>query len=158
MSAKADEDQEVLTIGEAPGAPLSDAVQLLIAEARQEGFDWMANLEGAWVEGPFIGPGEALFLAWVGDRLVGVAAITEDHYLRDGQTGRLRFVYVSPTSRGCGIADALTTHCLARAAGRWAVIRLHTDNPVAARLYAKFGFALLADADGEATHATASLG
>ena len=143
----------MLTIREMPAAPLSHSVQLLLAEARQEGFDWMTNLEAAWVERPFVGPGEGLFLAWMGDRLVGVAAITEDHYLRDGQTGRLRFVYVSSTSRGRGVADALTTRCLARAGGRWEVIRLHTENPVAARLYAKYGFAELPDADAEATHA-----
>src|ERR1700761_3566620 len=65
-----EEDREGWAIRELPAAPLSHSVRLLLAEARQEGFDWMANLEAAWLERPFVGPGEGLFLAWMGDRLV----------------------------------------------------------------------------------------
>ena len=141
------------TIEQVRAISLSDAIRQLVAEACAEGFDWIGNLEAAWAERPFDRPGEGLFTAWIGDRLVGVAAITEDHYLRDGQTGRLRFVYVSPASRGCGVAEALTQRCRAQAGRRWGAIRLHTNNPVAAQLYAKHGFSGVPIADAEATHA-----
>jgi ribosomal protein S18 acetylase RimI-like enzyme len=115
----------------------------------------MGNLEAVFNARPFDRPGEGLFLAWAGGRLVGAAVISEDHHLQDGQTGRLRFVYVSRPFRGRGLAEALTVRCLERAGSHWKVIRLHTENPNAARLYAKHGFAALDPASAEATHAKA---
>jgi GNAT superfamily N-acetyltransferase len=141
-----------LKIVQAPTAPLGEAVAGLISEGCAEGYDWVDGLEESWTQRPFDRTGEGLFLAWLGDRLVGFAAISEDQHLADGTTGRLRYVYVSSAARGRGVAAALIEGCLARAGDRWSAIRLHTDNPAAARLYARYGFASLGDAQPGASH------
>jgi ribosomal protein S18 acetylase RimI-like enzyme len=131
----------------------NDDLRALVAEACAEGFGWMGDLEPVFTARPFDRTGEGLFLAWAGERLAGVAVISEDHHLQDGETGRLRFIYVSRPFRGRGLAEALTSRCLDQAGRRWKVIRLHTENSSAARLYARHGFVALDQASAQATHA-----
>ncbi len=115
-------------------------IEPLLREAAGSGHDWVADLRPAWRAGPFTGDGEALLLAWEGADLLAMAAISADPFVEGGATGRLRFIYVRESARRRGIADRLVAGCLARAAGRWKRLRLHTDNPDAARLYARHGF------------------
>lgn len=119
---------------------LPDAVDALLNEALAEGHDWMADMITAWRSAPFIGAGEALFLAHAQDMLVGTAAISADPFVSESRTGRLRFIYVKAAARRCGIADQLIDRCLTRGRGRWDRVRLLTENPEAARLYERHGF------------------
>jgi GNAT superfamily N-acetyltransferase len=135
---------------------LPACLDVLVSEAVRSGHAWAANFHAAWQARPFTGEGEALFLAWVGKprdakRLLAMAAISADPFLDDAATGRLRFIYVRQTARRQGIADRLVGDCLALARGRWRTLRLHTDNAVAARLYARYGFQQ-SGADPRATH------
>jgi GNAT superfamily N-acetyltransferase len=123
----------------------------LLSEAVAGGFSWIARLEQAWRERPFLGTGEGLFLANEGSALLGIAAITRDPYLNNPAIGRLRFVYVREAARGRGLGDQLVEHCLALAAGNWQTLRLHTENETAARIYERRGF-LRSTADPHATH------
>jgi hypothetical protein len=65
----------------------------------RSGHAWAANFHAAWRARPFIGEGEALFLAWDGKprdgkRLLAMAAISADPFVDDATTGRLRFIYM----------------------------------------------------------------
>ena len=130
------------------------ALDALVSEAVDSGNPWVSNLHAAWRSRPFVGPGEALFLASEGGQLLATAAITVDPYMGDATVGRLRFIYVRETARRRGIADRLVEECLRLAEGNWRKLRLHTDNTVAARLYERYGFQA-SGADPRATHVMA---
>jgi GNAT superfamily N-acetyltransferase len=124
-------------------ADLCSGLTDLISEACAEGFDWIGRLPTDWSRRRLVGVGEGLFVA-VGDgQLFGMAAITADPALDDDRTGRLRYVYVRVPARGRGIAALLLKTCLRRACDKWSMLRLHTDNPAAARLYERHGFSPL---------------
>jgi ribosomal protein S18 acetylase RimI-like enzyme len=72
---------------------------------------------------------------------LGMAAIRRDPRAEDVVTGRLCFIFVSERARKRGLAEALVRACLTRGDMRWARVTLHTDNPVAAALYGRHGFA-----------------
>lgn len=80
--------------------------------------------------------GEALFGAFVDDRLVGTAGLT-----RQGpRLGRLRRVYVSPAYRRRGIAKALVGVVLNYAQSHLSEVVLFAERDEAKRLYESFGF------------------
>lgn len=123
----------------------------LISDAVAEGYGWVGALATAWSEDRFLGPGVGLFVAYHNDEPFGIAAVTRDPRASDDRTGRLRFVYVAESARGAGVAQALLDACLSRATERWSLLRLHTDNPIAARMYEARGF-VRAEADPTTTH------
>ncbi len=129
-----------MDIAEWRDAELPAAIDALLEEALATDHDWVADFRPAWQAGPFLGDGEALFLVNEGGRLLAMAVVSADPFVDDGTTGRLRFIYVAVAARRRGIADALVTRCIRHAGGRWRRLRLHTDNPVAARLYERHGF------------------
>ncbi|HWJ76390.1 MAG TPA: GNAT family N-acetyltransferase [Kaistia sp.] len=132
------------------------ALEALLQEAIATENEWAADFRPAWDARPFTGAGEALFLARDGAQLLAMAAISADPFVADNVTGRLRFIYVHTSARRRGLADRLVAACLARAAGTWQRLRLHTDNPVAARLYERYGFHPAAG-EWRATHIAESI-
>jgi GNAT superfamily N-acetyltransferase len=128
-----------------------------LAEAAQdEGYLLLARLKAEWAGGAmrFAGPGECLFVAEIGDGLVGISGICRDPYQLDPSVGRLRHVYVDKPFRSRGIARALVRACLACSGTKFRVIRLSTNtlNPMAGCLYEQLGFQPIT-VDGErATH------
>jgi ribosomal protein S18 acetylase RimI-like enzyme len=130
---------------------LSPGLQRLVAEAADANIDWMADLPALWAAEPFIGEGEALLLVEEQGVPVAMAAIRRDTGVVDSTTGRLCFVYVTPAARRRGYAEQLVQEGLRIADRRWARLRLTTDNPAAARLYARYGFVPCAEPG--ATHA-----
>jgi GNAT superfamily N-acetyltransferase len=124
----------------------------LARAAQDEGYLFLARLKDEWASGAmrFAGPGECLFVAVIGDGLVGIGGICRDPYLSDPNTGRLRHVYVDKPFRSRGIARGLVRACLACSGTTFRVIRLSTStlNPMAGRLYEQLGFQPVA-ADGE---------
>jgi GNAT superfamily N-acetyltransferase len=139
---------EIVRFGE---LELPACIDELISEAVRSGHVWASDFHAVWLARPFMGEGEALFLAWQGDRLLAMAAVSVDPFVDDAAVGRLRFIYVRQTARRRGIADGLVERCLALARGRWRRLRLHTDNPVAAQLYERYGFEP-SGSDPRATH------
>lgn len=132
-------------------ADLPETVSALISEAVDTGHVWASDFHAAWRTRPFLGRGEALLLASDEHQLLAMAVISADPHVEDPDTGRLRFIYVRRSARRQGLADRLVIACLERAGNRWRRIRLHTDSPVAARLYERYGFRP-AGADPRATH------
>jgi GNAT superfamily N-acetyltransferase len=130
---------------------LPSSLQALISEAVHGGHEWVSNLEEAWLQRPFIDPGEALFFTFKNVQVVAMAAISADPFVSDPAVGRLRFVYVREIARRRGIGERLLDECLALAKGHWQTLRLHTSNEVAARMYERRGF-LPISGDPRVTH------
>jgi len=115
-----------------------DGIDALAAVARVEEYQFLNRLLREWADGinRFVAPNEALFGAFDGDRLVGVAALN-----RQGpELGRVRHVYVHPDYRRRGVARALVSGVLDFADRHYPVVVLRTPNPSAAKLYECLGF------------------
>jgi GNAT superfamily N-acetyltransferase len=114
----------------------------LAQSARREGHEFLFRMEAEWLDGTlrFDGPGECLFIARHGDKLIGLSGICRDPYQPRDDVGRLRHVYVERPFRSRGLARELVFACLAATGARFHIIRLKTLNPVAARLYERVGF------------------
>jgi GNAT superfamily N-acetyltransferase len=124
----------------------------LAKAAQTEGYLFLARLQDEWSGGAlcFAGPGECLFVAEIGDNLIGIGGISRDPYQKDPNVGRLRHVYVDKPFRSQGIASGLVRACLVCSGAKFRVIRLSTSalNPTAGRLYERLGFQPVV-ADGE---------
>lgn len=123
----------------------------LMDEAVATGHAWAATFKQEWTTRPFVEPGEGLFLASADDDPVAMAVISADPFAIGRDTGRLRYIYVRHDFRRRGIAEHLLRSCLARGRDRWRVVRLHTENDAAARLYESYGF-VRSTAETRATH------
>ena len=123
----------------------------LIHEALETGVGWMADFADEWRARPFLDDGEALFLAMRGACPVAMGVISADPFLEAGDVGRLRYIYVGRAARGQGLLHAFIELSLTRGGSRWRRLRLHTDNPVAARVYEGYGFRAVAD-EHRSTH------
>lgn len=137
-------------------ATLPEGLPRLLAEAAATGVAWMADFTADWHRGPFLDAGEGLFLVRLDDQPVAMAVISADPHVPDTDTGRLRYIYVAHAMRGRGLLRVLVDACLDRAASRWRRLRLHTDNPVAARIYESYGFVAVRD-EVRSTHVRGTL-
>jgi GNAT superfamily N-acetyltransferase len=138
------------------GETLPSDLMPLVKAACDEGYRFLARLEDEWRSGAlrFAGPGECLFIAEAGNRLVGIGGICRDPYQSDDAVGRLRHLYVDRPSRFRGIGRGIVCACLAYSRAKFRVIRLSINaiNPTAGRFYEQLGFRPIA-VDGErATH------
>ncbi|ABC21763.1 GNAT family N-acetyltransferase [Rhodospirillum rubrum] len=128
----------------------------LVADGVTEGYEWVGDFPTCWRERPFLDAGEGLFVAWAkeqdGGIPLGMACLSADPHVADPDTGRLRYIYIHPNGRNRRLAERLLQACLARARPRWRRLRLHTVNPLAARLYERYGFRPITG-EARATHA-----
>lgn len=118
------------------------AFQPILDAAEGEGAAFIARLAQEWRSGAmrFEADGEILLGAYENGALVGIAGISRDPYAPEPGLGRVRHVYVLPAWRGRGLGRSLVTALLTHARAGFAVVRLNTRNPVAARLYESLGF------------------
>jgi GNAT superfamily N-acetyltransferase len=130
-------------------------VGALSERAESEGYRFVKRAVREWQAGTnrFSRPGEGLYLAWAGDRVIGVCGVSVDPYLDDSTVARLRHVYVHPEHRRRRVAAALVARCLADASATFGRIRLRTSNPIADSFYRSIGFEAIDEQD--ATHAAA---
>ena len=114
---------------------LRDHPQAFGADADEEAAwsidDWMARLQRRFTFGAF-----------VGDTLVGTAALSTDPGRKHGHRGCLVGMYVAPAARGTGAARALVAAVLERARGRVETVELGVGiaNAPAIELYLTCGF------------------
>jgi len=120
----------------------SPDVGVLVTESEAAGMRLVRRLVDEWRDGSnrFDRPGEALFGAWLDERLAGVCGLNVDRYAGDPKIGRVRHLYVLVAARRHGVARALMAEVFAAARGRFPTLRLSTTNPAAARLYESLGF------------------
>ncbi|HEX2438108.1 MAG TPA: GNAT family N-acetyltransferase [Methylomirabilota bacterium] len=128
----------VTTLSTSPIAPLA----LLLAESEAAGLRLVRRLVDEWAGGVtrFDQPGEALFVARLAERVVGVCGLSVDPYGAAPGTGRVRHLYVLRAHRRLGVGRRLMLEVIASARDSFDVLRLRTTNPVAAALYVQLGF------------------
>ena len=134
------------------GSP-ADTLEDLLAESEREGSRIVRRLVHDWAAGTnrFDRPGEALFTARLGDRVIGVCGLNVDPYAA-AKIGRVRRLYVHSAYRRLGAGRQLVLAVLDAARGRFDLLRLRTTNPAAAQLYESLGFRPSTDT-ADCTHA-----
>jgi GNAT superfamily N-acetyltransferase len=127
-------------------------MDLLSAEARNQGYRFIDTLLGEWASARnrFEAPGEILCGYLDQDLLVAVGGLNQDLFIGDPNIGRIRRVYVRSAWRNKGIGRALITTLLDHARMNFHCVRLRSENSDAARLYEKIGFSAIDDP--HATH------
>ncbi|WP_448651477.1 GNAT family N-acetyltransferase [Pseudomonas fluorescens] len=130
---------------------LPSQISALEKEAVAEGFRFITRLTSEWHSGTnrFDAPGECLMAVYLDRQLVGIGGLSIDPFTH-ARTGRLRRVYVVPTSRGQQIGRQLVSALLAHAALYFERVRLYTDTSEGSTFYLRCGFTRTEDA--QATH------
>ncbi|MBE9178483.1 GNAT family N-acetyltransferase [Oculatella sp. LEGE 06141] len=124
----------------------------ILAESKMAGFRAIERLVTDWETGinRFDRPGEALFIARQGDRILGVCGLNRDPYIDSSQIGRVRRLYVMQDSRRQGIGQILVYQVIEVAKFSFNRLHVRTTNPIAAQFYQSLGFMLCHDES--ATH------
>jgi GNAT superfamily N-acetyltransferase len=114
----------------------------LVEESSAQGFGALRRLLAEWTAGTsrFGEPGEGLFIALEGGRVVGVCALDAAPGGTDKSVGRLRDMYVSATLRRHGVGKSLVRGVVAEASKYFATLVLRADTPAAAVFYESRGF------------------
>jgi GNAT superfamily N-acetyltransferase len=138
------------------GEIIPPGLSLLATAARAEGYLFLARLQDEWASGAirFAGQGECLFVAEIGNDLVGIGGICCDPYQLDSSVGRLRHVYIDKVFRSQGIGRELVRACLTCSGAQFRLIRLSTSelNPMAGRFYQQLGFQPVTSKGERVTH------
>src|SRR4051794_2255245 len=102
---------------------LPPGVERLAAEARAEAFGHVERLVADWAAGRnrFDAPGEALFVARAGARVVGVCGLNRDPFAAAGDSAGM---YVQSGERRTGVGRALLSAVVGHARGTFAELRL----------------------------------
>jgi GNAT superfamily N-acetyltransferase len=121
--------------------PLDRFADMLI-ESEASGYRFLRRVVDQWESGAnrFARPGEALLIAEMDGRWVGVCGLSIDPYLDDPRIGRVRNVYVLARHRGAGIGRRLVEEAIVLARGRFDRLRLRAEEEGPARLYESLGF------------------
>ena len=120
----------------------------------REGFKSVRWLRDEWEEGGnrFSEPGEALYVARIEGRLVGVCGVNRDPFVDDARICRLRRLYVLPRFRRMGIGRRLVLRALEDAGTHFGTIRLRTFDSESAKFFVALGFTEI-ERGGGVTHA-----
>ncbi|MDD5263775.1 MAG: GNAT family N-acetyltransferase [Candidatus Bipolaricaulis sp.] len=122
----------------------------ILRESEALGYRFLRRLVEEWQGGTnrFEGPGEALFVARVEGRLVGVCGLNRDPYASEPRVGRVRHLYVAQEWRGRGVGAALVRHVIQEARGAFDVLRLRAADGAAGFFFARLGFVPTSDIPG----------
>jgi GNAT superfamily N-acetyltransferase len=134
------------------GSPV-ECVSELVLESERHGLRFIRRLAEEWTSGAnrFDQPGEALFVARIGERVVGVCGLNVDPFTAEPRVGRVRHLYVLSRQRRLGVGRRLVLEVIGAARGRFGRLRLRTEDSGAARFYETLGFRSTVDAD-DCTH------
>jgi GNAT superfamily N-acetyltransferase len=137
----------VKVVIQSAGESMLEALGPLLAESERAGWRFVRRLADEYRSGAnrFERPGERLFVAVNGRALVGVCGLNVDPYAAELSVGRVRRLYVAEAFRRFGVGARLVRAVVSAAGGRFARLRLRTENPEAGRLYERLGFRPVAD-------------
>jgi GNAT superfamily N-acetyltransferase len=130
-----------MIIGRLDDLPL-DRFEEMLAESEALGYRFLRRVSDEWESGinRFSRPGEALLVAEMDGRWVGVCGLSIDPYLDDPRVGRVRNVYVLAGHRKIGIGRRLVEEAITLARGCFAMLRLRGEEEGPARLYESLDF------------------
>lgn len=133
--------------------PLAD-IQPLLLESRTQNYRFVDRLVDEYVDGSnrFGLLGEALYAAYVDNRMVGIGGLNRDPYVGEAEdgdmgVGRVRHLYVLSDWRGRGVGGSLMEQITDEARQQFAVLTLRTFSPDAANFYVAIGFEATADVE-----------
>src|SRR5580704_2328941 len=111
-----------------PLTTLDAAIEPLLVEAEQQGFEFMRRLVEEWALGAnrFDRQGERFLGAFGDGQLLGVGGLNRDPYANTDGVGRLRHLYVLASARRLGVGSLLVSHILQDAQPSFRVVRLRT--------------------------------
>jgi GNAT superfamily N-acetyltransferase len=114
----------------------------LVTLSLREEIGALQRMREDWSSGVnrFDRPGEILFEARVGPRLVGICGLNRDPYAQSPEIGRARHLYVVQEFRRCGIGRRLISEIVDYASRSFARVRLRTLRADADRFYVALGF------------------
>jgi GNAT superfamily N-acetyltransferase len=114
----------------------------LLQESQTSGLQLVQRLVDDWHSGEnrFDRPGEALFAAVAGERVIGVCGLNRDPYATRAGVGRVRHLYVLAQFRRHGVGRRLVGEVEHFARPHFNLLRLRTDSSSAARFYVALGF------------------
>lgn len=132
----------------------SDISSELLQASIEEDFAPIQWLIEHWREGQnqFSLPGEALYEARHGDRLIGVCGINQDPYVDSKlRLGRIRRLYVLPEFRRQGAGRKLVLRAIEEAHSHFSEINLRTLDKQSAKFFEAIGFVKV-EGDSSRTH------
>jgi GNAT superfamily N-acetyltransferase len=146
--AESDPDLRLDRITELPG-DFGDILELSL----REDFGAMRRMRDDWYAGAnrFDRPGEVLFEARVGSRLIGICGLNQDPYLQSSEVGRIRHLYVDPGFRRRGVGRLLVSKIIECASRSFSRVRLRTLRADADQFYVALGFRKVAG-EPDVTH------
>jgi GNAT superfamily N-acetyltransferase len=117
-------------------------LQPLLPEARQQGFEFLDRLVEEYFGGinQFTQPGEALFGVYSDQHMIAIGGLNRDPYLQEGDTGRVRHVYVLSSWRGQGVGKQLVQRIIDEARRHYRLLTLRTLTEPASKFYCAIGF------------------
>ncbi|MFD0678322.1 MULTISPECIES: GNAT family N-acetyltransferase [unclassified Paenibacillus] len=124
---------------------------LLVEESASEGFRHIKRLVNDYETGAnkFDKEGEALFIAYQNNEIVGVCGLNRDPYVKSKEVGRVRWLYISPRVRRLGIGRTLMDSVITEARKKYKMLVLRTDNPIADVFYLSIGFSVKLDSEND---------
>jgi GNAT superfamily N-acetyltransferase len=136
-----EEPADTVIIARLDDLPL-DRFAEMWAESEASGYGFLRRVARDWESGVnrFSRPGEALLVAELKSRWVGICGLSIDPYVEDPRVARVRNVYVMADCRRMGIGRRLVKAAIDRACGRFDRLRLRGERAHAARLYELLGF------------------
>nr|WP_243864879.1 GNAT family N-acetyltransferase [Paenibacillus castaneae] len=122
----------------------------MVEESAGEGFRHIKRLVNDFESGvnKFDKDGEALFIAYQGNDVVGVCGLNQDLNVRK-EVGRVRRLYVSQRVRRFGIGRMLMDSVIEEARKNYKMLVLKTDNPIADTFYRSIGFMVNIDSEND---------
>jgi N-acetylglutamate synthase-like GNAT family acetyltransferase len=125
----------------------------LVEESIAEGFGQLLRLRDEWRSGAnrFEEPGEGLWIAECGERVVAVCGLNRDPFAHDPGIARLRRLYVTRSERGRGLGRRLVSGILRHAARDFGEVRLRAGHSSSEGFFHALGFER-AGSLPEATH------
>lgn len=119
-----------------------DNLDDLLWESKRTGFNAVQRLITNWASGAnrFDCPGEAFFIAWRENCMVGVCGLNVDPYANSPHIGRVRHLYVTLAHRRQGIGRALVKQVITVAQPNFAQLHVRTYSQIADRFYRSLGF------------------
>ncbi|CAM4022239.1 GNAT family N-acetyltransferase [Lederbergia lenta] len=118
-------------------------LNILIDDSLSEGYKFIKRLvdEYAAEYNKFDRHGEALYVAKIEDKVIGIGGLNIDPYLSFPYVGRVRHLYVLRQKRGTGVGKRLLNTIIDEARKHFRTLRLSSTNNLAAEnLYIKCGF------------------
>lgn len=119
-----------------------ESINFLAIEAQAEDYSFVQRTIDEWKSGinTFSKRGEILFGIFVSNSCIGIGGLNVDPYINDPSIGRIRHVFISKKYRDKGLATRLLNRIICLASEHFKLLRLYTENPIAASFYESIGF------------------